>query len=191
MHDRRFHGNVERLRSPERLAVLEVERVLEWSVEGIAARSALDVGTGSGAFAEALAGLGLTVAGIDANPDMIALARRYVPAGCFEVAPAEAIPFPDASFDLVFLGLVLHEVDDALSALREARRVCRQRVAALEWPYEEGQHGPPLAHRLRPEHVAALATEAKFVGIETLRLTNVLVYRMARLEVGKTALSTS
>jgi ubiquinone/menaquinone biosynthesis C-methylase UbiE len=180
MHDRRFHGNVERLRSPERLAVLEVERVLDWSLEGIAAKSALDVGTGSGVFAEALAARCLAVAGIDANPDMIALAQSHVRAGRFEIAPAEAIPFPDTSFDLVFLGLVLHEADDALRALREALRVCRQRVAVLEWPYEEGEHGPPLAHRLKPEQVGTLVTEAGAVNLETLQLTNVVVYRMAR-----------
>jgi len=178
--DHRFHGNVERLRSPERLAVLQVDRVLDWSLEGIAARSALDVGTGSGIFADLLARRGLTVAGVDVNPDMIALARRYLPQARFEVAPAEALPFPDASFDLVFFGLVLHEADDALKMLQEARRVCRHRVAILEWPLDAGEteEGPPMEERLPLEQVQELARGAGFAGMETLRLTQVVVYRL-------------
>ena len=74
---------------------------------------ALDIGTGTGVFAEAFAARGLQVAGVDASADMIALARGFVPQGRFEVAPAEALPFADQTFDLVFLGLVLHEADDA------------------------------------------------------------------------------
>jgi len=33
------------------------------------------------------------------------------------------MPFPDGAFDLVFMGLLLHEADDNLAALREAQRV--------------------------------------------------------------------
>jgi len=180
MNERVFHGDVERLRSPARLAELEVERVLDLALEGAAPASALDVGTGTGVFAERFAGRGLTVAGVDIRADMVALARQYVPQGRFEVAPAEALPFPDASFDLVFLGLVLHEADDALKMLAEARRVSRRRVVVLEWPYEEGPVGPPLAHRLTQERVEALARTAGFAGVEAFRLTHVLVYRMSR-----------
>jgi methylase of polypeptide subunit release factors len=53
MHERRFRGDPARLRSPERLEQLEVERVVELSLEGITAGSVLDVGTGTGVFAEA------------------------------------------------------------------------------------------------------------------------------------------
>lgn len=49
--------------------------------------------------------------------------------GAVKLAPSEQISFPDCSFDLVFLGHVLHEADDPLTALQEARRVTRQRVA--------------------------------------------------------------
>ncbi len=142
MSDHRFHGSVERLRSPERLAALDVDRVLDWSLEGIATRTALDVGTGSGIFAELLAGGG--VASIDVNPDMIAAAGDVTCRRGAWVAPAEALPFPDASFDLVFLGLVLHEADDALKMLQEARRVCRH--ASPSW---NGRWTPARAKRGR------------------------------------------
>jgi ubiquinone/menaquinone biosynthesis C-methylase UbiE len=178
-HERRFHGNPGTLRSPGRVALMEVERVVALCLEGIAARSALDVGTGSGIFAEGFATKGLKATGIDANPAMIEAARRYVPQASFEVAPAEAIPYGNATFDLVFLGFVLHEADDPLAALQEARRVARTRVAVLEWPYRLGTHGPPLAIRLKPERVVTLAGEAGFRQVETMHLAHTAFFRLA------------
>jgi len=178
MHERRFQGCLERLRSPDRVARLEVERVVTLCLEGIAARTMLDVGTGTGLFAEAFVAQGLEVTGIDANPDMIEAAPLYVPGGQFKLAPAETIPFPDAAFDLVFLGLVLHEADDALQALREARRVAGMRVAVLEWPYEEEEHGPPRADRLGVEQIEAMALAAGFRQVEALPLVHMVLYRL-------------
>ena len=123
MHERRFGGQIDRLRAPERVALLEVARVVSLCLEGIAVQRVLDVGTGSGIFAEEFAARGLAVSGVDVNPAMPPVAHGFVPSGEFEVAPAEALPFEDGVFDLAFLGHVLHETDDALKALSEARRV--------------------------------------------------------------------
>jgi SAM-dependent methyltransferase len=177
-HERRFQADIERLRSPERLALLEVGRVVDACLEGINARSMLDVGTGSGVFAEAFAGRGLDVSGVDVNPAMIEAARQFVPAGSFQAAPAEALPFPDQSFDLVFLGLVFHEVDDAARTLAEVKRLGRLRLAILEWAYREEDFGPPLAHRLQPAAITDLARAAGFQPLEILPLTQLVLYRM-------------
>ena len=176
-HERRFKGGIDQLRSPRRMALLQVSRVIDLCAAGMTVKSVLDVGTGSGVFAEAFAARGMQVTGIDANAEMLQAARRFVAAGQFRQAPAEAIPFPNASFDLVFLGHVLHETDDAVKALKEARRVARARVAVLEWPYLDEEGGPPLAHRLKPEQVAALAQQAGWQEIETLSLTHMVLYR--------------
>ncbi|TAM47203.1 MAG: class I SAM-dependent methyltransferase [Acidobacteria bacterium] len=177
-HERRFSGNADRLRAPERLARLEVERVVALARDGSEIASALDVGTGTGVFAQAFAGLGLAVTGIDVNPGLLAVARDIVPAVAFREGIAEALPFPDRSFDLVFLSLVLHETDDAVAALREARRVARLRVAVLEWPYVEEEQGPPLWHRLDGEAVAKFATAAGFAGVDAMQLDHVDLYRL-------------
>ena len=176
MHDRRFPGSPGALRAPGRMALLEVDQVLDLCLQAFPAQSALDVGTGTGIFAEGFARRGLEVAGIDVNPAMIEAARRLVPDGRFRHAPAEAIPYAERSFDLVFLGLVLHETDDAVQALREARRVSASGVAALEWPYEEQGYGPPLGHRIEPGRLLSLAAEAGFAGVETLPLTYLVLY---------------
>ena len=179
MHERRFHADRGLLRSPIRIELLEVERVVELCLEAFAAKSVLDVGTGTGLFAEAFASRGLEVAGIDASREMIASAQRYVPQGHFRQAPAEAIPYSDDAFDLVFLGHVLHEADDPLKALREARRVARIGATVLEWPYQAEEHGPPLVHRLKPEEVATLAQMAGFQKVETLPLAHMVLYRLS------------
>lgn len=118
-HERRFHGAAIGLRSPERIVLLEVPRVVALCVEGIPVKNVLDIGTGTGVFAEGFARIGLDVTGIDTNAELLAIARTYVPAGSFREAPAELIPFPVRSFDLVFLGHVLHETDAPLAALKE------------------------------------------------------------------------
>jgi ubiquinone/menaquinone biosynthesis C-methylase UbiE len=178
MKDRRFHGHPRDLRSPERLERLEVGRVVDLCLEGITAVSVLDAGAGSGIFAEAFAARGLVVAGIDVNPEMVALARRYVPQADLRVAPLEAVPFDDEAFDLVFMGHVLHEADDPVKALREARRVARQRVAVLEWPHEPARSGPPLAQRLSSEAVANLAAQAGLAKLDITPLSHMVLYRL-------------
>ncbi len=179
MNERRYDGEIERLRSPGRLALLEVDRVVDLSLEGLdAPGSMLDIGTGSAIFAEAFAARGLTVAGIDLRDDMLAAARTYVPSGDFRKAHMEQLPFADDSFDLAFMGLVLHEADDLLTALQVARRVARARVVALEWRYEVQDFGPPLAHRIQPEIMRAAAEQAGFKQFDTDRLESLVLYRL-------------
>ena len=179
MNARRFHGDPARLRSPERMALLEVDRVVAISLAELEVKNALDVGTGTAVFAEAFANLGLDVTGIDLNPEMTEWARRHVPAARFEVGAAERLPFPNGSFDLVFLGHVLHESEEPARALGEAKRVARQRIVVLEWPYLDEEHGPPLEHRLKPEAIETLLREQGLERFERVTLRNMELYRIA------------
>ena len=115
--------------------------------------------------------------GADANPDMIAAAREHLPQADLKEATAEDLPFEDGQFDLAFLGLVLHEADDPLAALKEARRVAAKRVAVLEWPYAEEEVGPPLSDRLPGEQVIALARTAGLDKAELFPLRHLVLYR--------------
>jgi ubiquinone/menaquinone biosynthesis C-methylase UbiE len=179
MHEKQFDGSIERLRSPERVRRLEVERVAGLCLESGDFKTVLDVGVGSGLFAEAFYRHGLEVAGVDVNPIMLPAARQFVPQGNFHEANAEALPFPDTTFDLVFLGLVLHESDEPLKALQEARRVARKRVCILEWPFRPSEFGPPLAYRLKSEDLAAMAQPAGFTQQENIPLTHLTLYRLS------------
>ncbi len=170
-------SNVERLRSPQRLAQLEVDRVAELALEGHSIQTVLDIGTGTGVFAEAFSQRGKQVTGVDVNPEMLEVAGHYVSDGKFQPAPAEDLPFSTDSFDLAFMGLVLHETDDLLKALHEAYRVTRLRLAVLEWPYAELDFGPGLDERLQPNQVMQLAAEAGFLTRDIYRLKQLVLYR--------------
>jgi ubiquinone/menaquinone biosynthesis C-methylase UbiE len=177
MHVRRFNREIERLRDPERIARLEVDRVVLLALEGMPELHAvLDVGTGSGLFAEQFAAQGLQVTGLDANPEMLPVARQFVPAGTFQQGVAESLPFPDGSFDLVFMGLLLHEADDMLAALCETHRVVTQRLAILEWPDEDQPIGPPRADRVSLEKLGAFAKQVGFKELQKTRLKKLIFY---------------
>lgn len=177
-HERKFDGESDRLRSPERIALLEVDRVVALAIEDLVTPRVLDIGTGTGLFAEAFADRGLTVAGIDSNPSFLEAAKRFVPNGDFKVGTADAIPYSDRVFDLAFLGHVLHEVDDPVAALIEALRISTSRVAILEWPYIEEEKGPPLSHRLEDSAIISIAKQVGFERVEHLKLAHMDLYRI-------------
>ncbi|MBI5444408.1 MAG: methyltransferase domain-containing protein [Deltaproteobacteria bacterium] len=74
-----YKGKAERLHAPERLARLEVDRVVSLAREGLTLGSVLDIGTGTGIFAEAFSLLGLKVSGIDSNAGLLEVARARLP----------------------------------------------------------------------------------------------------------------
>lgn len=181
MHERRFNQEIERLRDPERVARLEIERVINLCLENLVnVQSVLDIGTGSGLFAEQFALKGLHVTGLDANPEMVLVAQQCVPSGTFQNGVAEKLPFPNGSFDVVFMGLMLHEADDAPTAMQEAQRVALYRLAILEWPDEEQSFGPPRGHRFSFDKIISLAKPAGFKKVNQVRLESLILYQFDR-----------
>lgn len=83
----------------------------------------LDIGTGTGVGAAAALGEDRVVVGVDAAPGMLAIARREVAEAEFVEADFGALPFPDASFDVVMAVHALHFADDPVAVLAEWRRV--------------------------------------------------------------------
>jgi ubiquinone/menaquinone biosynthesis C-methylase UbiE len=89
----------------------------------------LDVACGTGVVARLTAervGPAGLVAGLDVNPDMLAVARSETPADTsidWYEASAEAMPLSDGAFDVVLCQMGLQFVPDKLAALREMHRV--------------------------------------------------------------------
>ena len=89
---------------------------------------ALDVGTGAGALAFALAPIVREVVGVDRVPELLALARERaagVPNVSFVEGDATDLPFEDYSFDLAATARVLHHVPHPEIVLSELVRVTR------------------------------------------------------------------
>ena len=147
-----------------------------------AGESVLDVGCGTGSLAIAAKGrvgsLG-RVHGIDASAAMVARATKKARKRgidvLFEQAVAEALPFPDAQFDVVLSTVMLHHLS------RDARRACARemwrvvkpggRVFAVDFGAPSSPHRRTFIghfHRhghTKPDAVIALLTEA---GLERI-----------------------
>jgi demethylmenaquinone methyltransferase/2-methoxy-6-polyprenyl-1,4-benzoquinol methylase len=102
----------------------------------------LDVATGTGDFAALSHTLPqVSVVGIDLSEEMLRRARRKVPAARFVRAAAEALPFDDASFDLVTVGFGARNFQDLGKGLLEIRRVLKPHgVAAFLEPMIPTRH---------------------------------------------------
>ena len=100
------------------------DRQIDWR-----AKAVLDLGCAGGFMAEALAGRGADVTGIDPAADAIAAARRHAEgAGLnirYDVGVGEALPYADASFDAVVCVDVLEHVSDLPRVLAEITRTLR------------------------------------------------------------------
>jgi SAM-dependent methyltransferase len=121
-------------RTADRVAALQDERAAELAehvrefVLPSGDERALDVGTGAGALALALAPLVREVIGVDRVPELLLQARkRAADSGNVEFveADATALPFPDASFDLVGTMRTLHHVPRPELVIAELARVTR------------------------------------------------------------------
>jgi SAM-dependent methyltransferase len=110
-----------------------------------AGQRALDVGCGPGSLTgELVARLGAdSVAAVDPSEPFVAAARARHPGVEVRRASAEALPFPDASFDVALAQLVVHFMSDPVAGLREMARVTTTggTVAACVWDFGGGR-GP-------------------------------------------------
>ena len=95
----------------------------------------LDVASGPGYVAAAAAELGASAVGVDFSSEMVALASRRYPGLEFVEGDAEALAFPDGSFDLVTINFGVLHLARPDTALAEARRVLKPggRCAFTVW----------------------------------------------------------
>jgi ubiquinone/menaquinone biosynthesis C-methylase UbiE len=147
--------------------------------------SVLEVGCGTGELtrrARARAGAAAVVCGIDPAAEMIAVARgkseRARLGIDYRVAAIEALPFADASFDVVLSSLMMHHLPEDLKplGLAEVRRVLKPggrllivdlkrpsgRLAWLSFPLIMHQG---MAHGV--QDLPAAVTAAGFADVQT------------------------
>jgi SAM-dependent methyltransferase len=124
----------------------DLELVVAWCEPGPGV-DVLDVATGGGHVARRLREAGAKVVTVDAAPGM----EPDV------IAPADHLPFADASFDAVACRIAAHHFPDALGALREMARVASHRVVICDNVFTS--ESAEEADRLRdPSHVRNYGT---------------------------------
>ena len=120
----------------------------------------LDVATGTGMVAFALAKRGATVVGLDQSEAMLGAARARLQRTPelaqrleFVIGEAESLPFEDAEFDALSFTYLLRYVDDPLATMRELARVVKPGgpIAMVEF----GVPGDPRLRALWRVHTRA------------------------------------
>lgn len=101
--------------------------------------SCLDLGCGNGALTAELAARGLDAFGMDASPEMVALARKRHPELRFEVGDATSFSLGE-SVDVVFSNAMLHWIDAGQQAAALGRVAAALRVGG-QFVFECGGHG--------------------------------------------------
>jgi SAM-dependent methyltransferase len=125
----------------ERVAetLAEMHRAVVDAVDGGPGDRCLDVGCGTGELAFMAVETGATVVGSDLAPVLIETARRQAnERECevtFEEGDAEALPYPDAGFDIVTSSVGAIFAPDHKAVARELARVCRPggRLGLTAW----------------------------------------------------------
>jgi SAM-dependent methyltransferase len=106
-------------------ALLAAEQpVVEQLVAEVPAGAALDAACGTGRHARHLSRRH-AVTGVDASPEMLAVARQNVPEATFVEGQLTDLGLPDDAFDVVVCALALCHVVDLGSAIKELGRVAR------------------------------------------------------------------
>ena len=106
----------------------------------------LDVGAGTGNATLPAAATGAQVIGTDVAPELMAVGERAARASglaiTWQVADAQALPFPDAAFDVVLSVVGAMFAPDHEATARELLRVCRPggTIAMANWT-PEGEVG--------------------------------------------------
>jgi ubiquinone/menaquinone biosynthesis C-methylase UbiE len=201
----RFLSSVARLYEPV-VAVLGFRRlwhrVAELAAPSSGAR-ALDVCTGTGGVASALAARGARVVGVDLAHGMLRVAHRrnHVSAAGEAIRLARgdacALPFPDDAFRRVTCCMSLHEMSEAErgAVLLEIRRIAACRVAVAEYRVPRSRLGR-LLFRLRHafeylesdafEPFVARAFESRLAeaGLEVRQIDDVGPFRIWLCEAG-------
>jgi ubiquinone/menaquinone biosynthesis C-methylase UbiE len=114
--------------SPGHAAGEDLDRLIAWG-RALAPGRVLDMATGGGHTALAMASIARHVTAYDVTEPMLRAARGLLhdrgAAAAFVAGDVQALPFRDGAFDVVTCRIAAHHFADAAAAVREVHRVLR------------------------------------------------------------------
>lgn len=165
---------------------------LEWMVENLDLQShfaVLDVAAGTGLLGRAIAPYVKHVVAVDATAEMLRegkhqAARDGLANIVFEHGRAEALPYPNDTFDMVASRFAMHHFEDPRAAMNQMVRVCRPEgtVAVIDLVAPDDATAAEAYNRLErlrdPSHTRALSVEELRALVRGARLD--FVYTASR-----------
>ncbi|QIB33343.1 class I SAM-dependent methyltransferase [Ancylobacter pratisalsi] len=136
----------------------------------VANRAVLDVASGEGYGTAFLARTARSVIGVDVDPEAVAHAEaRYGGENGprFQLGDIDALPFPDASFDVVVSFETIEHVPNPTTALRELRRVLKPDGLLIISTPDRDVYTDALGNR-NEFHLAELSTDEFRQALEPL-----------------------
>jgi len=166
MHNRTFYGNERERRKWQNPEEILAEMGLK------SGSTFIDLGCGEGFFsipAARIVGKKGRVYALDIDEEAIAIVRKKADSEKLtnlvtEVGAAEEIVFGEACADFVFFGIVLHDFQNPLKVLLNARKMLKPigLLADVDWKKDPMQFGPPLSIRFSETQAAGLMEKAGF-----------------------------
>ena len=117
-------------------------------------QTVVDVGCGTGRLLRAVYARWpeARLIGVDASQGMIDVARQKLPVAEFHAAPAERLPLPDETADVVLSTISFHHWEDRVAGVREVTRILRGNgrfiladVSVPAWMSRLGIGGPIMS----------------------------------------------
>lgn len=179
--------NWQRLESPQRRELMNPILLAE-AMELDGSEVLLDLGCGTGFFAEELAKQCGKLIGVDISDAMLAVFRDKESFAKLKnvelkVGSADEIPLPSATCDVVAHICLFHEIKDTAKFHQEIKRVLKPegRLFCVDWQAKPTQIGPPVSHRVAQEKAIELLMQDGFIDIKTLDVYKDLYVIEARL----------
>jgi ubiquinone/menaquinone biosynthesis C-methylase UbiE len=105
---------------------------MQFVLEALVGERVLEVGCGGGELTRRIAGAGHQVAACDLKSGVVERVIETLGGDAdVRVARAEALPWPDRSFDTVVSTHTLEHIPNLEASLREMRRVARRRIVIV------------------------------------------------------------
>jgi len=165
------------------------EAVLDATNVGIGTRL-LDVGCGSGMMLKLGVEREAIATGLDASPELLAIAKSRSPASNFHVGDLEELPFDSGQFDVVTGINAFQYAGNPVGALSEARRVVSAggTVVVVTWGEPDGMEAAKIVAAIKPllpppppgapgpfalSNESALANFAQQAGLDPIEIFDV------------------
>jgi SAM-dependent methyltransferase len=129
----------------------------------------LEIGCGEGRVSRDLTARGHRVTALDPSPTLLEAARERDSAAEYMLGRAEALPFADASFDVVVTYNVLMDVADMPAAVAEAGRVLMPGgclCVCVTHPFSDAGRWAD-----RDDHDSPFVVEGSYLGAQPFQMT--------------------